>query len=72
MICLRACPAGAIKGGKRVVHVIDQDKCTKCGNCLNDCPPRFGAVIKTSGEKPAIPEEPVPIGFTGNTDAGQQ
>jgi len=72
MICLRSCPAGAIKGGKRVVHVIDQDKCTKCGNCLNDCPPRFGAVIKTSGEKPAIPEEPVPIGFTGNTDAGQQ
>jgi NADH-quinone oxidoreductase subunit F len=72
MICLRACPAGAIKGGKRVVHVIDQDKCTKCGNCLNVCPPRFGAVIKTSGEKTAIPEEPVPIGFAGNTDAGQQ
>jgi len=72
MICLRACPAGAIKGGKRVVHVIDQDKCTKCGNCLNVCPPRFGAVIKTSGEKPAIPEEPVPIGLAGNTDAGQQ
>jgi NADH-quinone oxidoreductase subunit F len=70
MICLRACPAGAIKGGKRVVHVIDQDKCTKCGTCVNVCPPRFSAVIKTSGEKPEIPEEPVPIGFTGNTDAG--
>jgi NADH-quinone oxidoreductase subunit F len=70
MICLRACPAGAIKGGKRVVHVIDQDKCTKCGTCMNVCPPRFSAVIKTSGEKPEIPEEPVPIGFTGNTDAG--
>ena len=70
MICLRACPAGAIKGGKRVVHVIDQDKCTKCGTCMNVCPPRFSAVIKTSGEKPEIPEEPVPIGFAGNTDAG--
>jgi NADH-quinone oxidoreductase subunit F len=70
MICLRACPAGAIKGGKRVVHVIDQDKCTKCGTCMNVCPPRFSSVIKTSGEKPEIPEEPVPIGFTGNTDAG--
>jgi NADH-quinone oxidoreductase subunit F len=70
MICLRACPAGAIKGGKRVVHVIDQDKCTKCGTCMNVCPPRFSAVIKTSGEKPEIPEEPVPIGFGGNTEAG--
>ena len=70
MICLRACPAGAIKGGKRVVHVIDQDKCTKCGTCMNVCPPHFGAVIKTSGEKPEIPEEPVPIGFAGDTEAG--
>jgi NADH-quinone oxidoreductase subunit F len=70
MICLRACPAGAIKGGKRVVHVIDQDKCTKCGTCMNVCPPRFNAVIKTSGEKPEIPEEPVPIGFADNTEAG--
>lgn len=70
MICLRACSAGAIKGGKRVVHVIDQDKCTKCGTCMNVCPPRFSAVIKTSGEKPEIPEEPVPIGFAGNADAG--
>jgi NADH-quinone oxidoreductase subunit F len=69
MICLRACSAGAIKGGKRVVHVIDQDKCTKCGTCINVCPPRFTAVIKTSGEKPEIPEESVPIGFAGNTDA---
>jgi NADH-quinone oxidoreductase subunit F len=72
MICLRYCPAGAIKGGKRVVHVIDQGKCTKCGTCLNVCPPRFAAVVKTSGERPAIPEEPVPVGFTNKTDGGQQ
>jgi NADH:ubiquinone oxidoreductase subunit F (NADH-binding)/NAD-dependent dihydropyrimidine dehydrogenase PreA subunit/(2Fe-2S) ferredoxin len=72
MICLRSCPAGAVKGGKKVVHVIDQDKCTKCGTCLSLCPPRFGAVIKTSGEKPAIPEEPVPIGSASKTHEGQQ
>lgn len=63
MICLRSCPAEAIRGGKRVVHVIDEEKCTKCGTCLNVCPPRFGAVIKASGERPAIPQELMPIGI---------
>jgi NADH-quinone oxidoreductase subunit F len=72
MICHRSCPAGAIKGGKRLVHVIDPDKCTKCGTCLDVCPPRFCAVVKTSGERPAIPAEPVPIGSASKTDGGQQ
>jgi len=72
MICLRSCPAGAIKGGKRVVHVIDQDKCTKCGTCLNVCPPRFSAVVKTSGEMPAISAEPVPVGSASESHGDQQ
>ena len=55
-ICLRECPVGAITGGKNLVHVIDQDKCTKCGTCLEVCPPRFGAVVKLSGEP--VPEAP--------------
>jgi len=55
-ICLRECPVGAITGGKNLVHVIDQDKCTKCGTCLDVCPPRFGAVVKISGEP--VPEAP--------------
>jgi NADH-quinone oxidoreductase subunit F len=38
-ICARACPAEAIQGGKREVHVIDQSKCTRCGTCLTVCPP---------------------------------
>jgi NADH-quinone oxidoreductase subunit F len=71
MICLRSCPAGAVKGGKRLVHVIDRDKCTKCGTCFELCPPRFNAVVKTSGEVPAVPEEPVPIGAS-NTREKQQ
>ena len=39
-ICLRDCPAEAIEGGKRMVHVIDQSKCIKCGTCLEVCPAR--------------------------------
>jgi len=29
MRCLKSCPVGAIRGGKKLVHVIDQTKCTK-------------------------------------------
>lgn len=60
--CARACPAEAIKGGKKMVHVIDQDKCTKCGSCFNVCPPRFGAVVKSSGKPLEVPAESVPVG----------
>ena len=50
LICARNCPVEAIKGSKGVVHVIDQDKCTKCGTCFEVCPSRFDAVTKLSGE----------------------
>ncbi len=62
VICLRACSVNAIKGGKRMVHVIDQDKCTRCGSCKSACPPKFGAVVVTSGEAMETPLEPVPVG----------
>ncbi len=61
MICHRNCPAGAISGGKRMVHVIDQDKCSKCGTCFDVCPERFSAVAKVSGEKVDVPTEPIPV-----------
>ena len=59
MICLKKCPAEAIVGGKNKIHVVDQEKCTKCGTCFEACPPRFGAVKKISGEPvpSPIPEE---------------
>jgi NADH:ubiquinone oxidoreductase subunit F (NADH-binding)/(2Fe-2S) ferredoxin/Pyruvate/2-oxoacid:ferredoxin oxidoreductase delta subunit len=60
-ICLRDCPSEAIVGGKRMVHVIDQEKCVKCGTCLEVCPPRFGAVVKVSGEEVSVPSEPIPV-----------
>ena len=58
MICLRKCPVEAIAGGKNQIHVIDQEKCIKCGTCFEACPPRFGAVKKITGEPvpPPIPE----------------
>ena len=62
MICARNCPVQAIEGGKRMVHVIDQDKCINCGICLDVCPPKFSAVVKVSGKKPSnIPKKPVPL-----------
>ena len=59
LICARDCPTGAITGGKGLVHVIDQEKCTKCGACFEVCPLRFDAVVKLSGE--SVPP-PVPSG----------
>lgn len=61
-ICLRACPADAIVGGKKMIHVIDQEKCIKCGTCLEKCPERFSAITKVTGEHVDVPKEPVPIG----------
>jgi NADH-quinone oxidoreductase subunit F len=58
LICLRECPAGAITGGKNLIHAIDQDKCTKCGTCFEVCPPRFGAIVRLSGEP--VPAAPPP------------
>ena len=61
MICSRICPVEAISGGKRLIHVIDQDKCIKCGTCLDVCPPRFAAVATVSGEQIEVPSQPIPI-----------
>jgi NADH:ubiquinone oxidoreductase subunit F (NADH-binding)/(2Fe-2S) ferredoxin/ferredoxin len=60
-ICARECPAEAITGGKRLVHIIDQKKCVKCGTCLDACPARFSAITKVSGEKVKVPKEPIPV-----------
>ena len=59
MICFRKCPVDAIDGAKKTIHIIDQEKCTKCGTCFDVCPSRFSAVVKISGAPvpPPIPEE---------------
>jgi len=58
MTCARRYPAEAIIGAKNQIHVVDQDKCIKCGTCFEACPTKFGAISKISGEPvpPPIPE----------------
>ena len=43
-LCQKVCPAGAITGSLRDPHVIDTDKCIKCGACIEKC--KFSAIIK--------------------------
>ncbi|HHU71211.1 MAG TPA: NADH-quinone oxidoreductase subunit NuoF [Clostridiales bacterium] len=43
-LCARICPNDAISGAVKEVHHIDQDKCIKCGACMEKC--RFGAISK--------------------------
>lgn len=63
--CVLVCPTEAIKGGKGEVKTINQEKCSKCGTCLEVCPHEYNAVIKispvsklpaASGEKKAVTE----------------
>ncbi len=61
-ICYRQCPVDAIEGGKDTIHVIDQDKCTRCGTCIIACPDRFSAIKVISGE-------PVPPGLPSSERA---
>ena len=42
-LCAKKCPTKAISGEIKKPHVINQDLCSKCGNCSTIC--RFGAVI---------------------------
>jgi Fe-S-cluster-containing hydrogenase component 2 len=42
MACLRVCPVEAVSGEKKQVHLIDQEKCIRCGMCLSSC--RFEAI----------------------------
>ena len=43
-LCARTCPAGAIIGSVKNPHIIDQNKCIKCGACMEKC--KFGAIYK--------------------------
>jgi NADH:ubiquinone oxidoreductase subunit F (NADH-binding)/NAD-dependent dihydropyrimidine dehydrogenase PreA subunit/(2Fe-2S) ferredoxin len=64
--CRRACPVDAIRGDKRMIHIIDQDVCIQCGTCLDVCPERFSAVTKVSGDGIEVPDEPIPAGSWGS------
>ncbi|MDA3809183.1 MAG: NADH-quinone oxidoreductase subunit NuoF [Spirochaetaceae bacterium] len=42
-VCARKCPVNCITGDRKVVHVIDQSACVKCGACYDSC--KFGAIL---------------------------
>ncbi len=42
-LCARRCPVPCIEGERKQVHVIDQERCIKCGQCYEAC--KFGAVL---------------------------
>jgi NADH-quinone oxidoreductase subunit F len=44
--CRKKCASGAISGEPGQPHSIDQGKCTKCGVCLDVCPPTISAVAR--------------------------
>ncbi len=41
-LCAKKCPVGAISGTVKNPHIIDMEKCIKCGSCVAAC--RFNAV----------------------------
>ena len=42
--CSKKCPVDAISGEKKETHVIDHDKCIKCGKCEETC--KFNAIVR--------------------------
>ncbi len=46
--CAKICPADAVSGGKKQVHVIDEAFCIECGACGRICPQ--GAVLDGAGK----------------------
>ncbi|MDO4834626.1 MAG: NADH-quinone oxidoreductase subunit NuoF [Bacillota bacterium] len=43
-LCAKNCPVDAISGKVKELHVIDHDKCIKCGKCMDHC--KFNAIVK--------------------------
>ena len=37
LLCKKRCPESCITGEKKKLHLIDQEKCIKCGICLDVC-----------------------------------
>ena len=53
--CIGSCTVEAITSNEKRIKVIDQEKCVKCGTCLEACPPQYNAIVKLS------PPSEVPI-----------
>ncbi|MGD9303382.1 MAG: NADH-ubiquinone oxidoreductase-F iron-sulfur binding region domain-containing protein, partial [Desulfobacterales bacterium] len=55
--CIVVCPTEAIVEHPKRYKVVDQEKCVKCGNCLEVCPPEYDAVVKISPISEVPPSE---------------
>jgi len=64
--CVGTCPVDAIFTGKRRIKIIDQEKCVKCGTCVDACPPQYKAVIKLSPPSLLPLSEPRPLDKNGD------
>ncbi len=42
-LCLEVCPHGAITGEKKQLHVLDPEKCNRCGLCVATC--KFDSIV---------------------------
>ncbi|KGK85040.1 NADH dehydrogenase [Desulfosporosinus sp. HMP52] len=42
-LCTKHCPANCISGSVKEPHIIDEERCLKCGVCMEKC--RFGAIV---------------------------
>ena len=49
LLCIKSCPTEAITGKSKFIHIINQENCHKCGQCLEVCPPKISAIIKVTG-----------------------
>jgi len=58
--CVVVCPSEAVIEHPKRYKVVDQEKCVKCGNCLEVCPPEYDAVVKLSPISELPPDE-IPI-----------
>ncbi|HOO22486.1 MAG TPA: NADH-quinone oxidoreductase subunit NuoF [Clostridia bacterium] len=43
-LCSKKCPVSAITGKVKELHVIDKEKCIKCGVCMDSC--KFNAIVR--------------------------
>jgi ferredoxin len=48
-LCRKRCPVEAVSGKPKEPHVIDQQKCIKCGACFEAC--RYAAIAKARVEQ---------------------
>lgn len=58
--CLEVCNKNAIIGRRGYIHLIDNEKCNKCLDCIGACP--VSAIIKAGSVKPKIPTELIEVG----------